>query len=94
MNKTLLSYIKEQNNFSSVAIIRIVVGEKTYDYTNWKITNKKMYLFNEDETIGHILWLNDTITHMNDYEIKVTRVGWSPRPKTLILEIFYGGATF
>jgi len=88
MTTTLGDYIKKQDDLSAVAMVRISVNGQIYDYTNWKLTAKKLYLFDENYKISHILWLSDLVTIKNDYEIILQN------KKILIqIELFYGGMT-
>ena len=82
-------YIQDKSQLSGVAMMRLIHNGGYWDYTHWELTDKNIFLFDDNMKINHILWLDDTISIVDDNKIIVSAAG--NIKQMIAIELFYGG---
>jgi len=87
---TVAQYIQDKDHLSGVSMIRLVYSGGYWDYTRWKFSEQNMFFFNDDMKVGHMLWLRDTLSIVDDNKL-IINVQCNTK-QIIALELFYGGA--
>jgi hypothetical protein len=86
---TLSDWIKEKNKFDGVSMVRLIHNRQAHDYTKWKFSGQNIFFFENDMKIGHILWITENITVIDENRIIINE---DNEKYTCALTIYYGGA--
>lgn len=84
----LSQYLINKNNFSGVAMIRIVYKGGCYDYSKWRLSNEYLFFYDDNFKIIHMLYITDCIKEIDDTHIVINY----DNKYDIGLELFYGGA--
>jgi hypothetical protein len=94
---TLDEYLLQ--HLDSVVMITLSTDEKeVFQYNHWNYlmnminaNDREFHLLNDDYTLGHILYCGD-VTVREDGAIVYTS-SWNYKPKNVVLNFYFGGAT-
>ena len=80
--------IKEKNKFDGVSMVRLIHDGQAHDYNRWKFSGQNIFFFENDMKVGHILWITENITVIDDNHIIINE----GHEHSIGMELFYGGA--
>lgn len=85
----LLDNVIWDKKLSSVAMISILNHNDTsYTYTLWALEKNKLYLFDEEYRLGHILFLNWTVEEIEPNSYYLT----TNQNHKLKIDLYFGGS--
>ena len=84
----LSEFIIDKNDFSEVAIIRLIYDGKSNDYSRWRVNGTYIFFYDDTMKVSHMLWTTDSIKVIDDNRIIINH----DNKHDIALELFYGGA--